>query len=370
MKKVVIINRVLKNYRARLYSLLKGPLLSAGIELIVVHGREGRLEALKKDSGLLEWAVEINNVYLPLGFLWQRVPGKILEADLIIVEQASKFLLNYVLLLRRFLSNKKIAFIGHGLTRIKPRKSLSNSFKSALLRNVDWWFAYTEGVSDFIESKGYPRERITVIQNSIDTRALIKDKESQTEQDINKLRKNIALEGGPVGIFCGGMYSHKRIPFLIDACKKIRNSLADFEMIFLGSGPQGCLIEREAKKNKWMHYIGPCFGRDKAAYFMLADIFLMPGLVGLCVLDSFVFEKPIVTTSYPYHSPEIEYLKNGINGVITEDNINSYVKSVTDMLSDKKKIDNLKAGCKDSSQKYTIEEMAERFKTGIINCLK
>jgi L-malate glycosyltransferase len=38
---------------------------------------------------------------------------------------------------------------------------------------------------------------------------------------------------------------------------------------------------------------------------------LMPGLVGLAVLDAFADGIPRVTTVIEYHSPEIEYLVPG-----------------------------------------------------------
>jgi glycosyltransferase involved in cell wall biosynthesis len=95
----------------------------------------------------------------------------------------------------------------------------------------------------------------------------------------------------------------------------------------------------------------------------------MPGLVGLGILDSFALETPIITTNYPFHSPEIDYLENGINGFVTNNNIEDYSKTVIEVLKTKKYLD-LIEGCKVSSEKYTIEAMAENFKNGILSCLK
>ena len=42
---------------------------------------------------------------------------------------------------------------------------------------------------------------------------------------------------------------------------------------------------------------------------------LLPGAVGLGVLDSFAFDVPLVTVDLPYHGPEIDYVRDGENGV-------------------------------------------------------
>ena len=80
-------------------------------------------------------------------------------------------------------------------------------------------------------------------------------------------------------------------------------------------------------------------------------------------------ETPIITTTYPYHSPEIDYLENGINGIMTNDNIDEYSKMVIDILKTKKYIDLLE-GCRLSSEKYTVEAMVTNFKNGILSCLE
>jgi hypothetical protein len=46
-------------------------------------------------------------------------------------------------------------------------------------------------------------------------------------------------------------------------------------------------------------------------------------------------ETPIITTNYPFHSPEIDYLENGINGLVAENNIEDYSKTVIEVLKPK-----------------------------------
>jgi len=216
---------------------------------------------------------------------------------------------------------------------------------------------------------GFPQERITSFQNTFDTAPLVKKRDLLARGEILALKEKIGLGDGPVGIFCGGMYREKRIGFLLEACLRIKKEFPDFEMLFLGSGSDAYLVRDMAKENKWIHYIGACFGEEKVPYFILSDFFLLPGLIGLAVLDSFALEIPIITTKFPYHSPEVEYIRNEVNGIIAEDNLDSYVAAVREVLLNKIKLSRLKKGCKESIGNYSIEKMVRNFSQGIVSCL-
>ena len=95
----------------------------------------------------------------------------------------------------------------------------------------------------------------------------------------------------------------------------------------------------------------------------------MPALVGLAVLDSFALQTPMFTTTYHFHSPEIEYLKNGFNGVMTDNDEVAYSNSIIKTFSDSEYLGNLVAGCKSSDSLHTVEKMVHNFKNGIIGCL-
>ena len=139
-------------------------------------------------------------------------------------------------------------------------------------------------------------------------------------------------------------------------------------MIFIGSGPDSELVEKASASNSWIHYLGAISGRERVKYFKLASVQLIPGSVGLGILDSFALETPIITTINNQHGPEIEYLENGINGMITKNTLEDYSNTVTDILNKNKYLE-LVNGCTRSAKDYSIEKMVENFKKGILSCL-
>ena len=152
---------------------------------------------------------------------------------------------------------------------------------------------------------------------------------------------------------------------------RIRDKIKDFELLVIGKGHEAKTVESFAKQHPWVHYVGPKFGTEKTVYFKIASLLLLPAAVGLAVLDAFAMETPLITTDISNsHGPEIDYLDNDVNGLITQHSISDYSNAIINILSSDHKLETLVNGCKESSLKYNLEQMVENFKTGIISCLK
>ncbi len=100
-------------------------------------------------------------------------PGLTRGADMVVVEQASRLLLNYVLLLGRERA-ARASPSGDRVCNVLPQRAspVGEAVKRFVSRRVDWWFAYNERASTSCWASGSPPYRITCVQNAIDTRAL------------------------------------------------------------------------------------------------------------------------------------------------------------------------------------------------------
>jgi len=373
--KVVIIQRVLAQYRRPFYELLRNRLAGADIELVLIHCSPSESEALKRDGVEIEWTHHVKDRCIKIGpyeLYWQPCLKHIRGADLVIVEQASKLILNYVLVASQMIGLKKVCFWGHGKNFQEHNASaVGEGIKSFMSRCAHWWFAYNDLSAGVVRSLGYPENRITSVQNAIDTRLLVAAQQKVTQARLQHIKAKSGINGNNVCIYTGGMYPEKRLDFLLEACVQIKKDVPDFEMIFIGAGPEDSKVKEGAEKYEWVHYVGPKFDEEKVPYFMLSKLFLMPGLVGLSILDAFALETPMVTTDIPYHSPEIDYLIDGVNGVIVRESNDPsvYAAQVSNLLRNDGAREKLIAGCRAAREKYTIEEMVERFAGGIIRAL-
>ena len=85
-----------------------------------------------------------------------------------IVEHASRLLVNYALYLSGFYGGPKLAFWGHGWGHQTDRQdSFSEKVKTWIGKRGDWYFAYTWKVREGLIHQGYDGSRITDVQNAV-----------------------------------------------------------------------------------------------------------------------------------------------------------------------------------------------------------
>lgn len=372
MKNVLFINKVLPQYRVDFFNQLKRELLNHNVELHMIYGKANKSDALKKDEVEIKWAHCLPTKRIKLGkseILWQPYLEFLKDKDLVLVQTENKLFLNYYLMFARHFAKYKLGFWGPAKNMREESGTWANRFRFLFLNKCDWWFGYTKGVKKFLLERNFPEERITVIQNAINTHKLRKEYSEVSEIEIAGLKKELGITGNNTALFCGSMYKGKSLDFILKACHKIRKEVPDFNMIFVGSGIEAFKAFEASKEFSWIHYVGTKFGNERVLYFKISAIQLMPRLVGLAILDSFAMETPIISTFNPFHGAEIDYLENGINGIMTEDNIEDYSNVVIQLLKTQKYRE-LIPGCKASAEKYTTEAMVENFKNGILSALR
>ena len=355
MQKVVILYKYLLQYRVDFFNQLKERLAEHDIELILIYGKLKNLESKRADEIDLPWATYRENKILKINkynFMWQPSLDEIKNCDLVIAEQANVLLINYVLMiLRRFLKFK-FAYWGHGANLQESHNALTNKFRYLFISQCDHWFAYTNSVKTFLLNKNISDDMITVVNNAINTKIIRQQHVKCSDKKIASIKNDLGIKGDNIAIYSGGLYNIKRIDFMIEASKKINEKIKNFNLIVIGGGPDDYIVKNAAKEYSWLHYVGPKFGNDRVVYFKIASIFLLPGAVGLAILDAFATETPMITTKNKSHGPEIEYLENGKNGIITNNSIKEYSDNVIDLLGNKNKITKLKKGCLERSEAY------------------
>src|SRR5207248_2032941 len=172
---VLMIVANIKQFRVVFYTKLAARLSSAGIELRVAYSDSDAKEALKADSVDLPVppGLKVPRWYFLGGrLLWQGLPlAELGRADLIVTEQSNGYLLNYPLLLASRLGLTRVAFWGHGYNHQAAPGALGERFRRMFIGLSHWWFSYTQRTADYLCRNGVSADRITVINNAIDTTA-------------------------------------------------------------------------------------------------------------------------------------------------------------------------------------------------------
>jgi glycosyltransferase involved in cell wall biosynthesis len=124
-------------------------------------------------------------------------------------------------------------------------------------------------------------------------------------------------------LFSGRINKFKKVKNLIFAMEHILKVETDIHLIIIGDGDEKTDCQKISDKlslNKNVHFMGPIYDENIVnKYFEVADIFCIPGSVGLGIVHAFSFGLPLVTENLDYHSAEIQYLKNGYNGILVDE---------------------------------------------------
>lgn len=359
-----------KNYRVAFWNCLHAALASDGIDLRVVYGSPNAEHRARRDNAVLpsEYGREVRSYWLGDRFVLHAACNELADADLVITQNENKLLLNAWLLASRGSGRRRVAFWGKGNIKAcdisKPGEWLRHKTAFA----VDWWFPYTKATAVNLQNNGV-RCGITPVSNAIDTAELKRDLESISPDCLLAGRRSLTLGRGPVGVFCGNLSSNKDLPLLFEASHLIRESIPEFQLLVIGNGPQREYVERMAVRHRFIHFMGPRVGRQKALLFRMADLFLLPGAVGLAILDSFAAGLPLLTTRRSDHGPEISYLQEGMNGLISSPRAEDFANMTVRLLSNSELMARLRAGATEASLEYSVESMTENFRQGILACL-
>jgi L-malate glycosyltransferase len=367
--RVAIVQEVVLHYRERFYELLRERLAAVGVDLVLIHSNDD--DDVWESAVDLPWAHQVPIRRLGVGgrvLVYQPCRHLLRGCELVIVEQGTRHLINYALFAEQAAGRRKVALWGHGRNFDAAGASrFGESLKASISRHAHWWFAYTDASAAIVAELGMPTDRITSVQNAVDTRELRDQVASLTPDDAARTRAELGLTGGSIGLFLGSLHPAKRLAYVFEASDAIRSQVPDFELVVAGAGTEEAELQRFAHDRPWVHPVGAVHGAAKAALLHVADVTLMPSWAGLAVLDSFAGGTPMVISGALAHAPEAAYLDDGVNGLVVEDGRDPrrYAEAVVSLLVSPGRLEKLRAGCVEAVERYSVEQMVERFAAGI-----
>lgn len=372
MRKVLILQEYIPHYRLPFFVALTKEASKVGIEIRIAYGdstgsNSPRRDAVQMPGGIQlaqrEWRIAGRRLTL------RRLPTEAASADMLVYEQARRNLDLYRVILPTIKrGRRKIALWGHGRDYTKASSAVEVWLQRKLILAADWFFAYTEGAKDAVALTGFDQSKVTVVQNSIDTSELRRSVEQVDAITARRFDLEYDLKG-KTALFLGALDSSKRLGFLEEASLIAARLDSNFRLLIGGDGPLREQVEIWARSKPFVSYLGTLSGPAKALALASSQVIAMPGRVGLAAVDSFAAGVPMVTTCWPWHAPEFEYLVSGRNALITADDPEAYATSMVELLGDPDQLDCLVAHAASDAATYTIEEMVRRFLAGVSQAL-
>ena len=305
MKTVLLISNKVPHYRVSVYNYLHRRFAAHGWQLKVTSN------AMQKESKL-----QVKFDFREINFKFSEYSRLIkdLKPDAVILHLHLKIPIFWFLI--HWLKMKHIPVIswtkGANLDRADSR------FRFHL-------FNYTHGISDALILYSEKQTRYIKPQNHHKTFAANNTVNFEDYPEIKETKEQIKVEFNipfqKVVLFVGTMGidgERKRVKHLVEIFRELDRP--DIGLVMVGSGMTEELKAKiNLKNSRFLGQIHDPQNLKISKVFKAADVFVVPGHVGLGVNQAFYWGLPVITEDC-LQPPEIQHLKSGRNGFIVRDN--------------------------------------------------
>jgi glycosyltransferase involved in cell wall biosynthesis len=357
--RVSIIHPHVPQYRREFFEGLRSQLLDQSIVLDLYTEPPHGITAARGDGVEIPWAKCLPMRTASIGRRSLRLQGlnsDVWASDLIIVEQALSNMSFWRSLLRRKTrsTSASLAVWGHGSVLTRKANGLEQRTLAWATNQADWFLGYTTGSVTQVVRQGFPAQHAFLVQNAIDT-TLLRAPNPQS-QSLNSNRF----------LYLGGIDAPKKIPDLLAAAEIVRRSGRDLHLTVAGSGTESGTIEDLAAKVSWLTFAGPVYDPAKKLELAAESLALvLPGRVGLAVVDAFAMGLPVIATSSAGNAPEFEYLRHNFNSLIADPTSDGIAKAMCAVMDDYGLRDKLAVNSWNCGEVYTMQNMVNNFSSAI-----
>jgi len=376
--KVIIIQRVCPHYIVPLFQRLSQ---INNINLIVYYGQHNRRGTKLKNakhirgfktkrlftlSLFLKFKDRLFPVFINPMLIFHLFRDR---PNLIICEGESNLINN--LSVAVFVKLTKTPYIWWGLGRVRSRKP--SIFRKLfylpiqqMLRNASAILAYSNFAKKFYSTYNQvDQNKVFVAYNCVDTEKVLREIEKYKPL-VMKEKEKLGLVNKRNILFVGSFGKSKKIENLILAYQIIKKQYSDVSLLLVGDGKIKKEMENlvKTKQVKDVIFTGSRI-EDVSLYFLMGDVFVLPGEGGLAINQAMIHGLPIVTV--PADGTELDMVINGKNGYIVDnDNVEVLAQAILKILTNKELRKNMSDYSQFLIQKYfNIHNMVNT----IVNCI-
>lgn len=335
--KVLIIQRIFSNYRKPIFDKL-----NEIYDLKILHSvnndgiKQVRTEYSEQIPSIKYYKKE-TSVYLAV---FKRILA--IKPNVIIHEFNPSILdIYFIIVLKKCLGYSLILW-GHGFNKDRPINinQFSIRLRIWLARRADAIIVYgQEGKNNL--SKYVNQEKIFIAYNTLDTEyySIILKKLNEIGKEV--IKKELSVHHQYNIVFIGRLLKDKILPeIFIEIVYKITSQIKDVAFHIIGEGESESFLKEKLTVLDNVFFYGAVYDEMLIGkYLFISDLALNPGYLGLSIIHAFSFGTPVFSfekcKTGPYHSPEIEYLINNMNGYLAKDfNIQDLSNKIIAFLQD------------------------------------
>jgi glycosyltransferase involved in cell wall biosynthesis len=236
---------------------------------------------------------------------------------------------------------------------------IKDFFKLLSIVSSSGMLTYTENESKRIRKKlGFLTPNLISLNNTVRTDEIFNLIKNNNSSSMNELyADNFCI--GMVGRLHNRRFADLGINSFINASKNNKK----IRLIIIGGGEEYPRLKNKYFLNKNVIFTGTIEDENiLTQYFKIFKFLINPGLVGLNLIHAMSYGKFTLATSRIDHSPEIHFLVNKFNGIITDPTEYHFTESIIKLIADEKLRDELNLNSiKTVKKELLIDNMANNF---------
>ena len=305
--------------------------------------------------GWLRWT-RIKNWWFYKYMLWQSATVRIAltgDFDAIIFlgdpYHFSTWVAAFICRLRR----TKVFMWTHGF--LTDEKDLKGFLRMSFYRLADAMLVYGPRAKAILEKKGYPKDRVYVIFNSLDHDAQQQALAGIGSNSFEDFRREMFGEGNfHLAVYVGRVQARKKIDMLLKAIKLVSDAGQAWRVLVVGDG-EGLdelrALARDLSLESKVVFHGASYCEKELVLLIgAADVLVSPGHVGLSSVHALTYGTPVIThDNLDKHSPEVEAIIPGRNGAMfEEDSIESLAACMQSWVKEAGSRSDVRAACQET----------------------
>lgn len=265
---------------------------------------------------------------------------------------------------------------GHGYS--KREATWRTRARTAAMRLAAALLFYNQSAAEKHVNMGFSRDRVFVAPNSLDQEPIqrARDHWLSRPNELEQLRRTHNLIPGPMILFVSRLHPDNRLDLLLEALVLLLPDHPATQIAIVGRGDeeQRRLQDLAVKLRIEPHvrFLGAIYDESALApWFLSARVFCYPANIGLSLLHAFGYGVPVVTSDrIEAQNPEIEALRDGVNGRLYRAGDASSLASVLDeLLSNPSRAAELGDQARQTAlDRYTIPIMVDGFERAVRYC--
>ena len=329
MYKIAVVCKYLPDYRYAVFHKLS---LNNDFFYDIIGDTEGRegIKTIAKEilmrpasEGGINYSYSKSYYYSRSLLLWEsNIIKRIFSRQykLFILDGAVSHLSTWIFSLLCRLAGKKVVFWSHGFkgTDKGVLKIVRNLFFKYLPHGL---ILYGNFSKDIMVQEGFDSRKIFVIGNSLNysEQKRIRDSLLDNSKTLLNFKKELFNNNHPTLIFIGRLVPNKKVSEILNAIAVIAEKGTILNCIIIGDGPERSKLEKQVKTlklDRQIHFSGALYDENEIAkHFLISDLMVSPGNVGLNCIHSLSFGVPVIThDNFSSQNPEVEAITDGENG--------------------------------------------------------